>query len=65
MWVPQTQLLKPLCLCLSLTQEHTVGCAWVQKRMLGEEPLLLTHVMSFEVPLTVTGLWEPNREGGQ
>lgn len=61
----QTQLLKSLCFCLSLTQGPMVVCAWVQKRMLRGEPLLLTHIMPFEVPLTVTGLWEPNREGGQ
>lgn len=47
---------------LSLTQEPTVVCAWAGGGISGGEPPLLTHIVSFEISLTVTGLWGPNRE---
>lgn len=35
-----------------------IGGAWGA----GGQGPILTHIVSFEVPFTVTGLWEPNRD---
>lgn len=31
----------------------------------GKSPPLLTHIVSFEVPIVVTGLWKPKRKRGE
>lgn len=65
------QLGAQMALLLSLPAPGACGgLCMAQKRMLGEDicpriSLLLTHIMPFEVPLTVTGLCESNREGVQ
>lgn len=58
--VPGAQITLPLSLPDPGAQD---GLCMAGGGPVGGEPPLLTHVVTPEVPLTVTGLWEPKREG--